>query len=750
MSIFIRKNKLSDKTKKMSSAISLEQKNDKKRVNLTKSNAWLLWCCMCLNISVVALELDSWMIAIILLLLTWQAILLISVHRNINQRKNNQQTKQNPKSEANHQAQLNKPRAAVSPVLLGIFALLGCLAIVITAKQAGVLVSMLHLLCFSYTLKAFELKARSDFYQLLLLGLFVLASSLIFRQDLAFTLIVITFLIVNFAVLLQYFSLKNTVVTDIKVVAILLTQSIVLAVILFLVFPRLSPFWQVPLANSAATGLSDTVKPGDIANLTRSTKLAFRADFGKQKIPTYSQLYWRAMVLENYDGREWTKNSSVNMAGKTQLTHDDFTPYVPDSEVKPLDYQITVAASYQKYLFALAPAVISEQTIIKSKPDYTISSAKVITQAMSYNVSSYLTVPLDIELPESSRKRNLNYPQGSNPRLEEMALTLRHDYQKSKARAQAVLNLIHEQNYAYTLQPPILKNNSLDQFFFDTQAGFCVHYASAFTFLMRASGIPARLVTGYLGGEYNGTTNDGQSLEQSSDKSMTQGHLSIYQYDAHAWSEIWVKGEGWIRIDPTSAVDPERVNLGWSTELLKEQSSLNNQLLSLYQWKHIAWLNSLRLQFDSLDYQWTRWVIGFTAKQQHNLFNDWFGKMSSWKLALIITVSLVISMAMLMLFLHLFNRSKQKKRNFTQWQNIYQNSIKLLAKQGLHKPPAMTVSDFAKMVREQSPELAITFTRLSNDYNALSYQTLTIDEQAKLTLTMQQQFLNFKNLIKKI
>jgi len=700
---------------------------------LSTKNAWLLWLCQCLNIAIIALELSSWMLAIISLSLAWQALLLHNSRDNVDKMS----------SRSANKIVGNTKTRVISPIILAIFALMGCVVIAITAKQVGLLLSMVHLLCFSYVLKAFELKARSDFYQLLLLGLFILASSLIFRQDLAFSMITVALLVINLALLLQFFSSHNTFTTNIKVIAILLAQSTILAIVLFLVFPRLSPFWQVPLAKSAETGLSDTVKPGDIANLTRSTKLAFRADFGEQKVPDYSQLYWRAMVLEDYDGRQWSRQKTAHKRQFKTVHSNEKSIFVDASKagVLPLNYQVTVEPSFQKYLFSLAPAVAyGESKGIVAQADYTFTNEKIITQAKSYQLSSYLTVPLAINLSLNSKQINLNYPAGSNPRLEKLALELQNNYLDVQARAQAILTLINKGKYAYTLQPPLLENNSLDQFFFDTQSGFCVHYASAFTFLMRASGVPARMVTGYLGGEFNGVV-DAQ-------KSKTTGHLSIYQYDAHAWSEIWVADKGWLRIDPTSAVDPQRVNSGWSSELLQEQSVLNNELLSLYQMKNNAWLRAIRLQFDALDYQWTRWVIGFNTKQQLDLFNSWFGKMVSWKLALIMAISLVVSMVMLMLFLHLLNRSKQTQIPLAKWQVIYQKALGKLAKQGLDKPVAMTVNDFSKKVREQCPELAIVFTRLSASYNCLCYKALTQDEQDKLILTMQRQYRQFLQTMK--
>jgi len=701
----------------------------KAEFSLSRKNAWLLWLCQCLNVAVIALELSTWMLAVISLSLAWQALLL---HKS----KGNEKGEQQP---LNNNCQLIQ----VPSVLLGMFAISGCIVIFFTAKQVGLLASMVHLLCFSYVLKAFELKARRDFYQLLLLGLFVLASSLIFRQDLAFSAMTLLFLIINLSVLLQYFSNEKNFARNIKVVSILLGQSMLLAVVLFLVFPRLSPFWQVPKAKSTEIGLSDTVKPGDIANLTRSSKLAFRVNFNQQAVPDYSQLYWRTMVLEDYDGRQWSWQKRNENIALSKVEPKHFLYDVSTIDVPSLTYQVIAEPSFQRYLFALAPANVLAESVNDtiSLPDYTFQSTNIISQTKSYQLTSYLSGPLALELTAKSKQINLAYPKGSNPRLEQLALQLKHNYVDVEQRAQAVLSTINKQNYSYTLQPPLLNNNSLDQFFFDTQAGFCAHYASAFTFLMRASGIPSRMVTGYLGGEFNDVN--------ESEGAGVKGHLSVYQYDAHAWSEIWVAGKGWLRIDPTGAVDPQRVNSGWSNQLLQQQSALSNDLVSLYRLKNTAWLNALRLQFDALDYQWTRWVIGFTTKQQYDLLKHWFGGMRAWKLAIIIAVSLIGSMVILLLVLQLLNRSKRKKLPKTPWQVIYLNALGKLEKQGLEKPAAMTVNDFARLVRAECPEVAIVFTQLSASYNALTYQSLPPKAQTKLTLTMQQQYQQLANKLKR-
>lgn len=695
---------------------------NKQTFNLTIKHAWLLILCQSLNVGLIAIQINTWMLAVISLTLFWQASLIWRDHKAI--------------ANSNDVFKLKVP-----PLLLASFAICGCLAIYVTAKSAGILISMVHLLSFSYVIKAFELKKRSDFYQLILLGFFVLASALIFRQDLWFTVIVIAVLMVNFAVLMQLFSLQQASKNHFKVSSLILAQSMILAIVLFLVFPRLEPFWQVPLEKSAGTGLSEEVKPGDIAELAKSTKLAFRADFSQQAIPQYAQLYWRAMVLENYDGAKWSKRDGsphkLKLSSKrtNQITND-----AAKLNIAPISYKVINEASFQRYLFTLAPAVPVDESINRTlvSAKYTIESKKLLTQTTAYQFNSFLNLPMGLELTDVDKQLNLSYPQASNPKLQALGKQLILKYKKPAQRAQAILELIRKEQYFYTLKPGLLSNNSLDEFFFNTKSGFCEHYASAFTFLMRASGVPARMVTGYMGGELN-------KINADDDKAKQQ-YLSVFQYDAHAWAEIWIQGKGWQRVDPTGAVDPQRVNSGWSEQLYQEQSNLTNNVFSLHSWKNNAFLNTLRLQLDMLDFQWTRWVVGFSNKEQYDLFQQWFGEMKSWKLALIIAAALILSMLLLIAVLSWYNRIPNPKRSLQN--KLYQKALMLLAKQGLDKPASMTVNDFALYVRNQSPELGMAFTRFSASYNALSYQTLSSEELQQLELKINNQFQQVKKLIK--
>jgi len=678
--------------------------------NLPKNSAWLLWGCQLVNISSLAAELSTWMLAILALCLCWQALLL------------SRQKASNVSPNVGSAIKLDAVR--MSPFILMLLAISGCIAIAVSARSFGVLIAMVHLLTFAYALKAFEIKKRKDFYQHSLLGVFLLACALIFKQDLGFSLFILLLLVINLTLIHQAFAKRNSLFNASKTVVILLLQSSLLAITLFVVFPRLSPFWQVPMANSAKTGLSDVVSPGDIANLALSSELAFRANFKGESIPAYSTLYWRAMTLENYDGRKWTRaNNNEQGQHNTKAKQQGFNPTTSGTAIS---YQVIAQPSFQPWLFALSVATTTDPKLVL-KQDYTIQSTTIVNQLKHYQIKSYPDAPLALSLSQQSRQRNLAIKPGSNPKLEQLAVDLKAKHPNSLALSQAILATFREQKYYYTLQAPMLINNSLDQFYFDTKAGFCVHYASSFTYLMRAAGVPARVVTGYLGGEYNDESNDASSEDNSSQG----GHLSIYQYDAHAWSEIWLEGTGWYRVDPTAAVDPERVSKGWSSALLAQQSELNSDFISLYRIKQLAWLNTLRLKLDAINYQWTRWVLGYSAKQQYDILKRWFGQSMPWKTAAIIAMALMLAMALFTLFYWL-SGAKNSKHKVSPAQAVYNQCLTALAKKGFTKERHQTTQQFSLVIHEQLPHLSADFTELTSVFECLHYQQYSEQEQLAL------------------
>jgi transglutaminase-like putative cysteine protease len=668
--------------------------------SLSRKNAWGLFVCQCLNLSLLISELSVWMLVIISLCLCWRSLTLI------------------------------KPTVKPHRYVVLLLACSGCIAIAVNGRELGVLLSMLHLLCFAYSLKSLELTTRKDFYQIILLGIFILASVLIFSQSLFMSLLVFGLLILNLTVLLAYFlppgKYKQPFINSAKMVI----QSIPLAVVLFIVFPRLSPFWQVPSAKSAQTGLSESVTPGDIAHLARSSALAFRVKFFTD-IPQYNQLYWRAMVMDEFDGRTWqqNKNSLSTKIGKPDNVSVDILPLTG----LPTRYQVMVEPSYQPWLFSLAvvdpKSLSSNQIDIRQLANFTIKKSKPVSQTTSYEVISYTQSFLNSPLGDSERAKNLQIPANSNPKLQAQAIKLNGAYPDEIERAQAVLDMIREQDFYYTLSPPLLSGDVLDQFFYQTKKGFCVHYASVFTFLMRASGVPARLVTGYLGGEYN---------KQS-------GHLSIYQYDAHAWAEIWVKDKGWVRVDPTAAVNPERVESGLS-QILQQDAFFNNDLLNLHRYKHLALINTFRLQLDALDYQWTRLVLGYSSKRQYDLLTQWFGDLRAWKIGGAIGGSLFL----VMIIMWITNIKRSKSKPLVQWLAQYQQILAILKTKGLEKPVAMPASQFSMLVTQQFPSLTVSFISYTRCFEALMYQVLTAKQKEEYLTDMNKYQQQIKVQLKKV
>ncbi len=620
--------------------------------------------------------------------------------------------------------QYSAPKILPSWLIL-ILAITGSVGIAIGGKELGLLLSMVHLLCFAYSLKMFEIPKRKDVYQLVVLGIFVATSSLIFIQSIYFSLAVILLVFANFYVLLNLFAPKSAVSAQAKLLGKLGLYSIPFAVVLFVGFPKLSPFWEVPSVKSATVGLSDSVKIGDIANLALSNELAFRVSF-EENSPKHSQLYWRAMVLDDFDGITWRQDQrgsghgaqqgqrgqsnqrSQNTYGSARLENSINSAYV-DVRGAGVSYQVIAEPSFQSWLFALDFAT-SEQSDVGRRSDFALFYRGIISQTMSYQVTSYPEAVLAPRLSRASRQLNLTLSTQNNPRLLAKAQQLRQRYQDDSAIVNHVLAEFNQNNYFYTLQPPGLNNNSLDQFYFDTRAGFCEHYASSFTYLMRAAGIPARMVVGYLGGEFNSSGN----------------YLSVYQRNAHAWSEIWLPDRGWQRVDPTAAVDPERVERGFSSNLMQEHSNLSSGLFSMQALRAMQWYKQFKMQIEALDYQWTRWVIGYTGQKQHRIMAQILASLKSGKQAFYWLMSLVV----LALFVGWFKQRKVKGSSQHKITQGYLNTLTLLAQHNVVKEKSMTAQQFAKYIEKNRPELSASFSAITACFEQFSYQAAAqINEQ---------------------
>lgn len=485
--------------------------------------------------------------------------------------------------------------------------------------------------------KLLEMYTRRDAYVVLSLSLFVLAGLFLISQDLMTTLqVALGTMVVLFAMIAQ----NDDGTGRYRTLGLLVGQAIPLTIILFLFFPRLPPLWSVQLSGSqATTGMSDSMSPGDFANLSQSTELAFRVEFaGKQ--PSQQDLYWRGLVFSDFDGTTWRANPRVALWTPAQPIADWLLPTLKLSKRFNLavipDYRVILERTGQTWLFGL-DYPITNQRGIGLTSDFTLRYWDSVNQRLTYQVHWLDHAPIDLTLSPLQRQINVTLPQQGNPQSRQFAQQLfgqvGHD---PIAYTRAIAQWMRRQQFRYTLSPPVLGDNRIDDFLFGTRAGFCEHYASSFTYLMRAAGVPARVVVGYQGGQLG---RDGKSWE-------------VRQMDAHAWSEIWVQGRGWVRVDPTGFVAPNRVEQGMQTMTQTAGAQLfGDGVAGQISYQQFQLLQQARRLFDQASYYWQRDVVGYDQDSQKNSLLKWFNIQSVYQQVMVMAAVLVSILAVLGLWL---------------------------------------------------------------------------------------------------
>jgi transglutaminase-like putative cysteine protease len=368
-----------------------------------------------------------------------------------------------------------------------------------------------------------------------------------------------------------------------------LLYSTPLAILLFLFFPRLpGHFWAVATGDEAVTGLGDTLSPGGITRLTASYEIAFRARFNGRPPPP-EQRYWRGPVMHEFDGATWK-------AG----------PYVGD-EAQQLDclslpyrYSVYLEPTYRRWWLALDTVMRSPSPGVRYTDDYQLIATQPVSRSLSYSAVSCASPRTSEPLSSAARHDDTELPSARNPRTLALAMRLRSRAGSDAAFVQAVLAFLRTGGFSYSLTPPPLGPDPVDDFLFHTRTGFCGHYASAFVDMMRAAGIPARVVTGYLGGQWN----------------PYDGTLIVRQSDAHAWAEVWLAGQGWTRVDPTAVVAPERLYRS-ILDLLPNAVSAPVRLVHAW-----PWLDAALERWDAANGWWNTRVVGFNYRSQLDLLGD--------------------------------------------------------------------------------------------------------------------------------
>ena len=462
--------------------------------------------------------------------------------------------------------------------------------------------------------KLWELYKRRDAYVVLNLSLFVLAALFLMDQGLVTTLEVI---VGTIAVLLAFIALNDDSNTQgdgrVRTLGVLGVGALPLLVVLFLFFPRLPPLWSVQLSGQqATTGVSDSMSPGDFASLSQSTALAFRVEFADKR-PPQSDLYWRGLVFSDFDGVTWQPNRSIQQqwqpARRIPVWIERAIATVPNSvQIAPDRYEVLLEPTQQNWLFGL-DYPFAQRTDVSVTSDFTLLKDSPVTQQLRYNVLRFAPMRIDPVLDEDSRRINLTLPKDGNPQARALAQQLFSQSGSDPIRyIQALERWINQTEFRYTLSPPRLNENRIDEFLFDTKAGFCEHYSSSFAFMMRAAGIPARVVAGYQGGE---PSRGGDVWE-------------VRQMDAHAWTEVWLESQGWVRVDPTAFVAPQRVEQGMDALSQSQGASLfGDGAGAQISYQQYQMLQTLRRFSDQASYYWQKDIVGYDQDKQAGSLLKW-------------------------------------------------------------------------------------------------------------------------------
>lgn len=574
------------------------------------------------------------------------------------------------------------------------------------------------LLILGTVFKLLEMRQRRDMLIVVSLCYVLTMVGFIYSQTILSAIhAVLTFVVVTGAlVTLQRDNSRSSLGSNAALALRLVAQSIPLTIVLFILVPRVAPLWTMPIpVSSNKTGVTDEMSPGNISSLSRSAELAFRVSF-EESTPSHEQLYWRGLVLDFFDGRTWRRAGSSFQSYEMIERFQNTLRGVPLGE--PVAYDVILEPTQQSWIYALQLADFTASDIIQDRY-YTLHTEKPVTQRFRYRMRSYLNNDTDLDLSGVLRARSLQLPEEeSNPESHQLAGRLRALSSSDADYANSVMRYFREQPFYYTLTPPALGEASIDEFLFSTQQGFCEHYAGAFVYMMRAAGVPARVIVGYQGGEIN----------------PFEDYTMVYQYNAHAWAEVWLEGQGWVRFDPTGAVAPERISLGAQAVMANQPGFLEDSRFSMMRFRDTQWLNSLRLRLDAMDYAWNRWVVSYDEDLQLQVLESVFG--DQVKNALMFALGGAIFLFFLIAAFFLLRTRRRDTRDAAT--RLYLCLVADIADSGLVRLRGEGPRDFASRVTKARPEIAAEMERITELYVRLTYAA---DSQEGLFGQLEKQIL---------
>ncbi|GAB1387495.1 protein-glutamine gamma-glutamyltransferase TgpA [Melaminivora sp.] len=540
--------------------------------------------------------------------------------------------------------------------------------------QAGVTFIIMLL-----ALKTLELRARRDAMVIFFLGFFTLVANFFFSQSLATALATLAALLGLLTALVNAHLPvgRPPLVQSLRLAARMLLLGAPVMLALFLFFPRIAPLWGLPKdMASGRSGLSPHMNVGSVAQLALDDSIALRLRFTdpQQPPPPQNQMYFRGPVLTAFDGRQWL---ALNQPEAQAITWARPTPAQLQVSGPALAYEVTLEPSYRPWLLLLdasdQPPELPEGFRPVMTPELQWLASRPITSVLRYRASSHLQFRHGPQQDPRALRPYLQLPAGLNPRTLELAQQLQAQHASPQAIVQAALQRLREGGYRYTLAPGRYGAHTADDFWFERKEGFCEHIASAFAVLMRAAGVPARIVTGYQGGQINNV----------------DGYWTVRQSDAHAWAEVWQAGQGWVRIDPTAWVAPERIGL--SQRLQPPAGMLGTAMHTMVGPSTLAHLRAL---WEATNNRWNQWVLNYTQQQQLNLLQRLGLQAPDWQ-DLVRVLGLLAALAALLGA----GYAAWQRQQHDPWQRLLARTRQRLARAGLALPEHLPPRAMAQQAR---------------------------------------------------
>ena len=538
-------------------------------------------------------------------------------------------------------------------------------------------------------LKLLEIKKERDLYLINYLAFIVATSQFLYQQSIIMAAYILFVCCVLFATLVSINSKKPQTIPALKTSLVIIFQALPITIVLFILFPRVdAPRWMMfDDKHTARTGLSDSMEPGSISSLGLSDELVFRVKFAGD-IPPPNQRYWRGPVFSYTDGKKWTETKRLFFKRYQKKTSYQGNAYQYTLMMEPQDnnwvFALDMPSSYPNSLERNALYQLINRKNPEDRAEYKITSYP------QYN-TGYIT--------KTELKNNLQLPGEPSERIELLVEELQGFDQPPAVFIQALLDHFKTENFHYTLMPPLMEENPIETFLFETRYGFCSHYAAAFVYLMRTEGIPARVVGGYQGGELN----------------KAGGFLEIRQANAHAWAEVWLKDKGWTRFDPTASIAPERIEQDVNIDLQLSTGLVNFTPIQINVSEALSWMKQARQMWGSVDYSWQRWVINYTGENQSKFLSSLgikdFKMIAYWLVGCIGFISLILAWFIL----------KVKRVPIARELKLYAVFCQKMAKVGITKKPAESAKSFYLRIENERPELAEQAEKITRLYSNLRY-----------------------------